>query len=175
MTYIGIDNGLDGGVVGLNESSTILFKHPMPVKKVGKGRQIDILALRDLIYFSIEDSKLTRYDDDEVRILIEHPSKHSPGVLALCSTWQSFGTCVSILTLSGHRWDSIIPSKWQKRFWVRPKMPKGTKFDTKAAALNAAQKLWPNAEWTKSERARKPHDGMIDAALIAEYARQIQM
>ena len=51
-------------------------------------------------------------------------------------------------------------------------MPKGQKFNTKAAALNVAKQIFPAETWLKSERCTKPHDGMIDAALLAEYGRR---
>jgi hypothetical protein len=62
--------------------------------------------------------------------------------------------------------------EWQRVFWTKPKMPEGMKFDTKAAALNQANQLWPDNDWTATKRSRKPHDGMIDAALIAEAGRR---
>jgi len=37
--------------------------------------------------------------------------------------------------------------------------------------LLKARQLWPDETWLASPRCTKPHDGMIDAALIAEYAR----
>lgn len=160
--YIGIDNGLDGGIVMLNEHGKIEHKCVMPVIKLGKGRAVDV----------VEVSRLLPFNPSDTSVLLENASKHSPGVLALCSTWYSLGCVETVLKLSAARYDLINPQKWQKEFWTRPKMPKGTKFDTKAAALNAANKLWPGTDWTKSERASKPHDGMIDAALIAEYCRR---
>jgi hypothetical protein len=43
--------------------------------------------------------------------------------------------------------------------------------DTKDRALVAARNLWPDANFTM-ERARKPHDGVVDALLLAEYGRR---
>lgn len=162
--YIGIDNGLDGGIVRIDATGRIVHKMIMPVMKVGKGRVVDILAIDEFIRLCSGDT-----------VLCENASKHSPGVLALCSTWYSLGCVETVLKLSSIRYDLINPQKWQKTFWTRPKMPKGQKFDTKAAALNAANKLWPATDWTKSERASKAHDGMVDAALIAEFARRNQL
>ena len=160
-TYVGIDNGLTGGIVALRDNGEIFDKSIIPTIKIGKGNIIDVIRLNQMIgHF------------DRPTALLENASKHSPGVLALCSTWYSLGCVETVLKISGTRYDLINPQKWQKEFWTRPKMPKGTKFDTKAAALNAANKLWPGTDWTKSERASKPHDGMIDAALIAEYCRR---
>jgi len=45
------------------------------------------------------------------------------------------------------------------------------KGDTKPAAKAKAQQLWPDEQWLATPRCKKAHDGMIDGALIAEYAR----
>jgi len=159
--FTGIDNGLDGGIVQLDEDGKIFDKKIMPTIKTGKGRTVDIVEIAHHFY----DTKTHFY-------MLENASKHSPGVLALCSTWYTFGCIEAALKIKGMRYELIQPQKWQREFWAKPKMPKGKKFDTKAAALVAAKKLWPSEDWTKSERATKPHDGLIDAALIAEYCRR---
>ena len=48
------------------------------------------------------------------------------------------------------------------------------KVDTKAMALIAAKRLFPTTVLTKpdSKRATVPHNGIVDALLIAEYARR---
>lgn len=156
---IGIDPGLDGGICTML-GTAIIGLVPMPTIKLGKGRVVDVRVIKALVTY-----------EGDVTVYLEEASKHSPGVLALCSTWYTFGAIETVLKLSGIRYQTVRPLNWQKRFWTRPKMAKGAKFDTKAAALVAARRLWPQQDWTKSERATKPHDGIVDAALIAEYAR----
>ena len=60
--------------------------------------------------------------------------------------------------------------KWQKEFFSKPK-GMTEKFDTKAAALSAADKIFPDTDWTRTPRSKKAFDGFVDAALIAEYGR----
>jgi hypothetical protein len=55
--------------------------------------------------------------------------------------------------------------------WQKVMLPGCAKGDTKPAALARARQLWPAESWLASPRCSKPHDGMIDAALIAEYGR----
>ena len=64
------------------------------------------------------------------------------------------------------KWDIMCVSvhKWQKEMLGR--VPRG---QTKEAALKAATALAPEECWQKSKRASKPHDGMVDAFLIARY------
>jgi hypothetical protein len=60
---------------------------------------------------------------------------------------------------------------WQRA--VLGKVPQG---QTKAAAFEKARKIWPDHEWpTKWPRGTVPHDGIIDAALIAHHARNLDL
>lgn len=45
----------------------------------------------------------------------------------------------------------------------------------KERALMAAKELWPQMIWSMTNKARKPHNGAIDAALLAEYGRRLDM
>ena len=40
----------------------------------------------------------------------------------------------------------------------------------KAASVEAGQRLFPGVDWRASDRARAPHDGKVESALIALYA-----
>ena len=89
----------------------------------------------------------------------------------------SFAVCEALCVAHGLRYHEVTAQKWQKEFWSKPKMPKGTKFDTKAAALAECKKLWPGNEWRQvSDKTGKllknAHDGICDAALLAEYGRR---
>jgi hypothetical protein len=162
--YVGVDNGLDGGLVALR-GEEICLKTIMPTRSTGKGRQVMVSEIDDFL-------KTAGIHGLRVTVILENASKHSPGTLALCSTWDTFGSIRTLLEIRRIRHEIVNPQKWQKQFWTKPKMPKSQKFDTKAAALTAANKLWPNHDWTKSDRAYTPHDGMVDAALLAEYGRR---
>ena len=67
----------------------------------------------------------------------------------------------------GYEVARISVHKWQRA--VLGFIPKGM---TKIAALNTAERLAPEENWLKNKRCRTPHDGMIDAYLIAHYYRQ---
>ncbi len=178
--YIGIDNGLDGGIVALDGEGAVTFKSKMPVNKTGKGREIDVQGFAAIVeqlsphavFISPLAVSIVEQLSPHAVFIVEQASKHSPGKMALCSTWHSFACMTTTLKLLKVQWDLVQPQKWQKAFWARPKMPKGQKFDTKAAALVAAKRIWPCEEWLASDRCKIAHNGMVDAALIAEHARR---
>lgn len=162
--FIGIDPGLDGGIA-LNCYGNLTCT-VVPTIKVGKGREIDVMAIQSMI---------NRWptERDDLTFIIEEASKHSPGKLALCSTWYTYGCLITLLKINKVKYETVRPLKWQKTFWTKPKMANGQKFDTKAAALLAAGRIWPDKTWLATGRCTKPHDGMIDAALISEYGRRV--
>jgi len=162
MIYIGIDNGLTGGLVALSD-------HPgppismivMPTRGKSKGNEVDAKEIRDWI-FSLDGTSLT--------VILETPGKHSPGAQALCSMWDSYGAIRAVLECCGWRHHRITPQAWQKQMLVGC-----AKGDTKPFALARARQLWPSENWLASPRCSKPHEGLIDAALIAEYGRRAKL
>jgi hypothetical protein len=154
--YLGIDNGLAGGLVWLNISGEIIRKEVMPVRDNGKNRLVDARTLAKLL--TAEPS---------VRVVAEIAAKFSPGKMALCSTWHSWGIVQATLELTQVRWEPVDAQRWQKIM-----LPGRKTGETKAAALETARRLWPSETFLATGRSCKPHDGWIDAALIAEYARR---
>ena len=68
-----------------------------------------------------------------------------------------------------------MAKQWQKEMFLGVEeitiTGKSTR-DTKAMALVAIKRIFPNLELTFGVKAKKPHDGLVDAVLMAEYARR---
>jgi hypothetical protein len=160
--YIGIDNGLDGGLVALSDhQGPPIGMIAMPVMSKAKGREVDARGVADWIF---------GFDCKSMTVTLETPGKFSKGVLSICSMWDSYGVIRAILETRGIRHHRIAPSVWQSKMLIGC-----AKGGTKPAALAVARRLWPDESWTKSERCKKPHDGIIDAAIIAEYSRILKL
>ncbi len=69
-----------------------------------------------------------------------------------------------------------VPAKqWQKDMFQGVDVIKKTgktSNDTKAMALIAVKRIFPTQKLTFGDRATKPHDGLVDALLMAEYAKR---
>ena len=163
--YLGADCGMDGGLITLDQWGQIKNVNVMPTVKPGKGRKIDLRALDALLVNF-------KHHFGGIMAVLEDPGGHAPSAAGLRSMTYSFAAIETLLVAHDIPHEIVRPLTWQKTFWSKPKMPKGEKFDTKAAALSAARRLWPEQDWTPTERATRPHDGLIDAALIAEYGRR---
>lgn len=158
MILIGIDNGLTGGLAAISGISGKLIESlVMPTQGKAKGNEVHSCFVLDF---------LDRWDRADITALLETPGKHSPGVQALCSMWDSYGAIRAILETRGIRHHRIAPQTWQRK--ILGNVAKG---QTKPAALSAARRLWPDESFLATARSTKPHEGLIDAALIAEYGR----
>jgi hypothetical protein len=69
----------------------------------------------------------------------------------------------------------VPAKKWQDEMFQgveEVKITGKTKRDTKAMALIAIKRLLPGLKLTFGNTATKPNDGLIDAVLMAEYAKR---
>jgi hypothetical protein len=82
----------------------------------------------------------------------------------------SFHAIRAVITSMRIPWHRITPQSWQKVM-----LPKCKAGDTKPRALALAMALWPQESFLASPRCKVPHDGLIDAALIAEYSRRMKL
>jgi hypothetical protein len=161
MIYIGIDNGVSGGIAAISDhpATCLIDSIPMPVSKARKGNEINIRALHLWL------EAVTAGDLSSAVYLIEEPGG-SKSARAATSMAGSFHSVRGLFEARMVRWERVTPQAWQK------KMIPGCKAgETKPRALEQASRLWPQETWLASPRCTTPHDGIIDAALIAEFGR----
>ncbi len=161
ITYIGIDNGITGAIAELNKNGLVL--EPMPIYSDGKRKRVNVEEL---------DFLLSIYKGANTIVAYESVAG-SRNASAIASMTDSFARVETVLILGGFRRQPVTARRWQKTYWSVPKMPKGKKFDTKAASLNKAKELWPAQDWRRNDKCKIPFDGFTDAALIAEYVRRL--
>jgi hypothetical protein len=152
---VGIDNGLDGGLCAISaHNGSIIDKTPMPTYMNKKKREVDTKAIQTWI----------RALNTPFVIAIEEPLKHARSSQAMRSMSISFGKIVGMAESRDFELARIEVHDWQTA--VLGKIPKG---HTKIAALKVAKKLAPDEDWLATPRCTTPHDGMIDAFLIAKF------
>ena len=154
---IGIDNGVSGGLAAISSIGSIIAMLPMPVQKARKGNEIDIKSVWTWIYQLDARSKIT--------VVIEEPGG-SKSAKAGISMAGSFHAIRAVCVLKDLRWHRITPQSWQKEM-----LPGCKSGDTKPRAKSKVRELWPETSFKATPRCSTPHEGLVDAALIAEYAR----
>lgn len=161
-TYLGIDNGVSGALVLIDAANgSLVAELAMPTQKARKGNEVDVCAIaRWLESLEVLSPPVC---------VIEEPGG-SKSAKAACSMAGSFHALRCLLELRGMRWHRVTPCQWQKVM-----LPGCKAGDTKPRALAAARALWPAESFLQSDRCRVPHDGIIDAALIAEFGRRARL
>ena len=174
ITHIGIDVGKNGAIVIIHKGEITV--EPIPL--IGKTKPtIDLNELSSI--FAKLHGSITHVVIEDVHAIF--------GVAA--SATFSFGFVAGIIEMACvcYRipYTKVAPKKWQEEMFAgipvqykplkksdkpnhKPKLMK----DTKAMALLAAKRLFPNQKLTFGERATVPHDGLVDALLMAEYSRR---
>tara|TARA_R100001443_G_scaffold5616_6_gene14376 strand:+ start:3741 stop:4283 length:543 start_codon:yes stop_codon:yes gene_type:complete len=154
---VGVDNGLDGGLCAIAQfDGSLIDKIAMPCQQRSKKREIDIRKVHEW---------LVAFNTPFV-LAIEEPLAHAKSSQAVRSMAISFGKLLGMSECKGFETKRISVHKWQKT--MLGYVPKGK---SKQAALDKAKELEPSENWLKNKRCRTPHDGMIDAFLIAHYIR----
>jgi len=161
MTIVGIDNGLDGGLVGLSSrTGDIIAKTPMKtLERCGK-REVDTYKTYQWILGLDESPK-------DLFIAIEEPLRHARSSQAVRSMALSFGKLLGLCEIQGWRHRCVVVRDWQ-----RSMLGTFNKGQSKQKALKIASTIEPLEKWLKSPRAKTPHDGMVDAFLIAHYIKK---
>jgi len=169
--YIAIDPGKNGGVVAMTKQGDLAFKSIIPLM----GDDVDIHGLYDLF-----KTLRTRFD---ITLILE--DVHSVfGASAGANFTFGFvcGAIEAIVISHKFKLIKVQPKEWQKEVWqqgdksYKTKKPeqKNPSLDTKLTSLKCATRLFPHYDFRKSEskRVTNPHDGIVDAALICEWARR---
>ena len=167
-TYVGIDIGKHGAIAIMENKNGSQEIHTVPMPMIKD--QVDYHELSDMMR--------------DLRVAYAcnlHVVFEKLGVI--------FGSAKSTAFSMGHQsgaiemaciahsisYTKVRAVDWQKQMFqgVDEILKSGTtKKDTKAMALVAVKRLFPNVDLTFGPKAKKPHDGLVDAVLMAEYAKR---
>jgi hypothetical protein len=156
-SYIGIDNGVSGALALLTSEGAIETL-AMPLQKTRKGNEIDVVEVW-------RKMKIWTFEYHDVTVVIEEPGG-STSAKAATSMAGAFHSIRAIMMILGLPLIRITPPQWQKPFL---KCKTG---DTKPVALQMAKSLYPSLDLRASDKCRVPDSGIVDALLIATWAKR---
>lgn len=177
----GIDCGLDGAIVLLpidGDPQPIKFVMPtIEVKGAKKGsskRLYDGPAIRRILTQHNIVSVFIEVQQAQTKPTIRRcnncgqiVSTTTPqGIVSTFTTGRGFGIVEGICVGIPVRYELIHPRSWQ------PKMLPPGQGDSKPRARIAASSLFPKFDMRANDRCRVPHEGIVDALLIAEFGRR---
>ena len=173
--YLGIDPGNTGAVVRLCGRKVETYVMPIIEGKFDHSGLTKIFCK-----FSVEKTYAVCLE--EVHAIY---GSSASGTFTFGGVFHS---CEQVLCDFELPYMLVQPKVWQKEMFQGvaelrkpstkiksgPRKGKSTKGrrDTKAMALIAAKRLFPTVDLRATERCKKPHDGIVDAILIAEYCRR---
>ena len=175
---LGIDPGLEGGLIILDEKRNIIEQHVMPIYKIKKSvrykgklktqtsRYIDVDALSALLKNFKEIHK------PEFAIIEKASTRPAQAAQSTIKTGFGYGVLIGLLTALDYKIHEVQPSVWSK-IYKGPFVPRGASEDIKKKARKVRNTFEAQSLWGKDvfilKGCRKPHLGLVDASLIANY------
>ncbi len=157
MKYLGIDNGLNGGIVLLNEDGIVIDTFNMPVLKMEKT-EYDIDGI-----FKILKTIQVSYEHAEVKVYLEKAHvRPVQGIRAAFTTGYGLGIMQGILTSLGLSYEIVNPTVWMKDVFEGNYSKENKKY-----SMIFAQRKWPHIDWKQGKK--NIHDGLTDAACIGYF------
>jgi hypothetical protein len=167
--HIGIDPGKDGSIVIIHSNGTP-EAHKMPM--LNKS-DYDMGGLFELLRGNAE------LPGEAIVVLEDVHSIFGASAKSNFQFGKGCGIIEAMIVAAGLSYVKVSPKKWQKvclegvREITKAKTNSvgKAKVDTKAMAEVAAKRLYPKFPLNFGGRAVKAHDGLVDALLMAHYAR----
>lgn len=158
--YIGIDNGLSGGITIIDENQKIIKSIVMPVIK-GKKTEYDIKKLTEIFRGIFTDGV---FDNDDIFVCLEKAHvRPISGKRACFMTGFGYGLMQGLLESMCMSYEIVSPNEWMKDIL------KGMDTTDKKGSVMWCQRKYPKENWAATERSTKPHDGKTDSCAMAVY------
>lgn len=179
--FIGIDPGVNGVILVLGEDRVVQQIFMIP--KIGSTSEVDKRGL-----VTIFENLTILYGDRIRHIAMEKVHAIFGSSAGATFTFGGIVWAEEILLIAYDLpFTLVTPKDWQKELWqgVTPLRKPGKRDEktgkikegavlTKETSLIAVQRLFPKEKLTDPSKPKstKPHDGIVDALLLAEYARR---
>ncbi len=164
LAVLAIDPGKEGAIAFLDGDSVILEVMPLIEAGDDKGK-IDLAEVVRL---------LAHYVPLSSRVLLESAGIR-PGLAAgsVAATWRHWGELHGVLAAMGAlpMLKVVQPQSWSHAYphGVTEKDPKKRYRDIKASRAKIATRLFPGIELKKNSKCAVPHEGVVDALLLADF------
>jgi len=171
---IGIDLGKKGAIAIYHDD---ILQEPVVMPVVNKTEY-------DIHFIANELLKYTDTDQYDVHIVTEDiHAIYGSSAGGTFDFGRGLGIFEGIICAYGLPYTKVMPKKWQKDAFEgvsEIRKPASVKqqavgrrgdIDTKAMALVAIKRLFPNLKLTFGTRAHVPHDGLVDAVHLARYCK----
>lgn len=146
--FLGIDPGKSGGVAFIDAKSGVV-----------STEVFDEGNLVELCTEMADNGDVKR----AVCCLEKVGARPAQGSVSGFNFGQNFGYIRGVLASFKIPYQEITPQKWKKEFGLN---------SDKSLSVEVCRKLFPDIGLLATPKCKKPHDGMAEALLMAEYARR---
>lgn len=144
MKWIGIDPGKSGAIAVLDDDE---MRAETAVFDIERYRSI-----------------LGEAATGDAFAVVEHVgAMPKQGVSSTFAFGMNFGIIQGMLSAFGIPFELVRPQKWKREFSCT---------SDKNKSIEVAQRMFPDVSLMRTERCTKPHDGIAEALLMAEYGRR---
>lgn len=184
MLVLGIDPGFTGGLAIIDSKTLeVVEKCPMPMIEVkkqksrkvrktdpeyGKQKTKTYTGTHKMVNLHKLNAKLERMSEQVgVAYLEQVHARPAEGVSSSFRFGQGYGNLEAFLIAHGIKTVYVTPQAWTK------KIHKGvtSSIDAKGKSVIIVNRLYPKEEIIL-EGCKKPHEGLVDAILIARYGAE---
>ncbi len=154
----GVDPGKNGGLVILDVTGSLIAKSTMFYQdKI----EYDPIAYQDFLL------------QNKVKHVVIEKVSAMPGngSVSMFNFGQAYAFCRIVPILLKIPFTLVTPQAWQRV--MHQGLDKS--LPPKARSLIIYNRLYPHICLLSTSRCKKPHDGMLDAILIAEYGRRMNL
>lgn len=167
---IGIDPGRDGAmaVLGYRNAPVMIpfneAEYTKMLRELGYTRDLFRMQVVRPAAGVAETEAVEHYDMFNVSCVVEHVSAMpGQGVTSCFSFGQNFGFILGLLSAYDIPYELVRPQKWKRLFSCT---------SDKNTSIAVAQRLFPGVDLRRTPKCQKPHDGICEALLMAEYCRR---
>lgn len=102
-----------------------------------------------------------------VKVVLEHVgAMPGQGSVSMFNFGANFGFIKGLLAANNLPYELVRPQKWKRMFSCT---------SDKNTSVDVAHRLFPNVDLRRTTRCSKPHDGIAEALLMAEYCRRTNL
>lgn len=153
MNFIGIDPGLKGGIAAILSGELTLW--PMPT--IG-DKEYDVWELKKIL-------EPWRGRSDCLVVFERQHAMPGQGLTSAVKTGMGYGILMGLIAGMEISHKIVPASHWQKELFVGL----SSSLDTKEKSEMVAKRLYPMADFRRTIRSKKGHDGLYDAACLAYF------
>lgn len=150
MYFIGIDPGKSGAIAVIDHEGRVWDTNTFNEKDYA-------VLLREMSHPNI----------GSVKVVLEHVgAMPGQGSVSMFNFGSNFGFIRGLLTAYEIPYELVRPQKWKRMFSCT---------SDKNTSVDVAQRLFPDVDLRRTARCSKPHDGIAEALLMAEYCRRANL